>query len=50
MMVILGESRAAYFNGLEERMKKRNADDEWKAMIETQVGTWIEEESLMITY
>ena len=50
MMVILGESRAAYFNGLEERMKKRNADDEWKAMREAPVGTWIEEESLMITY
>ena len=50
VMVILGESRAAYFNGLDQRMKKRNADNEWKAMRDAPVGTWIEEESLMITY
>ena len=50
VMVILGQSRAAYFNGLEERMKKRNADSEWKAMRDEPIGTWIEEESLMITY
>ena len=50
VMVILGDTRAAYFNGLEERMKKRNADNEWKAMRDAPVGTWIEEESLMITY
>ena len=50
VMVILGESRAAYFNGLEQRMKKRNADSEWKEMRDAPVGTWIEEESLMITY
>ena len=50
VMVILGESRAAYFNGLDQRMKKRNADSEWKAMRDAPIGTWIEEESLMITY
>ena len=50
VMVILGESRAAYFNGLEQRMKKRNADSEWKAMRDNTVGSWIDEESLMITY
>ena len=50
MMVVLGESRAAYFNGLETRMKKRNKDSDWKEIQSKPVGSWIEEESLMVKY
>jgi hypothetical protein len=50
MMVVLGESRASYFNGLEARMKKRNNDSDWKEIQSKPIGSWIEEESLMVKY
>ena len=51
MMVVLGESRASYFSGLEERTKLKE-----KLMLignriqADPIATWINEESLMITY
>ena len=50
MMVVLGESRAAYFTGLEERTKKREDDSDWNKIQSEPVATWVSEESLMITY
>ena len=50
MMVVLGESRASYFSGLEERTKKREVDADWKKIQSEPVATWVSEESLMITY
>ena len=50
MMVVLGESRAAYFTGLEERTKKREVDADWNKIQSEPVATWVSEESLMITY
>ena len=50
MMVVLGESRAAYFTGLEERTKKREGDSDWNKIQSEPVATWVSEESLMITY
>jgi hypothetical protein len=50
MMVILGESRASYFTGLEERTKKREVDADWNKIQAEPIATWVSEESLMITY
>ena len=50
MMVVLGESRASYFSGLEERTKKREVDADWNKIQSEPVATWVSEESLMITY
>ena len=50
MMVVLGESRASYFTGLEERTKKREADADWNRIQADPIATWVNEESLMITY
>ena len=50
MMVVLGESRASYFSGLEERNKKRESDADWNRIQSDPIATWVNEESLMITY
>ena len=50
MMVVLGESRASYFSGLEKRTKKREADADWNRIQADPIATWVNEESLMITY
>tara|TARA_B100002052_G_scaffold278801_1_gene285473 strand:+ start:73 stop:825 length:753 start_codon:yes stop_codon:yes gene_type:complete len=50
MMVVLGESRAGYFTGLEERTAKREADGDWQKIQANPIASWVNEESLMITY
>ena len=50
MMVVLGESRASYFTGLEKRTAKREADGDWQKIQANPIATWVNEESLMITY
>ena len=50
MMVVLGESRASYFTGLEKRTAKREADGDWQKIQANPIASWVNEESLMITY
>ena len=50
MMIVLDESREKYFEGLAERNKKRDNDDDWKLIQSENIANWIDEEHLTIHY
>jgi hypothetical protein len=50
LMIVMDESRASYYNGLEERNKKRDNDDDWNSIQNDNVANWIDEEDIMVHY
>ena len=43
-------STGVYFTGLEKRTAKRESDGDWQNIQANPIATWVNEESLMITY
>ena len=50
LMIVMDESRASYYNGLAERNKKRDNDDDWKSIQNDNVANWIDEEDIIVHY
>ena len=50
LLIVIDESREEYFKNLAIRDRKRENDDDWKAIKENDVLNWINEEQTMVHY